>query len=110
VHGCTRKLLRNIDRNNKADVDFQHTIAYSLSMKKKTKPKKRLNVLQDLTTVELKVDEVLEISNKIWEEMRTQTVMISQIATKEEIMSLLNLKNDPERVKRVLREKLNVEV
>jgi hypothetical protein len=79
-------------------------------MDKKTKPKRKLSVRQDLTTVELKVDEILEVSNKIWEEMRTQTVMISQIATKEEVTSLLNLKNDLDHVRKVLREKLNLEV
>ena len=69
-----------------------------------------MNVRQDLTNVEEKIDVILDTVNGIHEEIRAQTVMISQLPTKEEVTTLLRLKQQLDRVREVIREKLEVEV
>jgi Tfp pilus assembly protein PilO len=59
------------------------------NMKAKQKQKTTMNVRQDLVAVEDKVDIILETINDVRQEMRTQTTMLSQLPTKEEITSLL---------------------
>jgi hypothetical protein len=90
-------------------IDFLPYPYYYAFMKKKLKTK-RVNVGQDLVHVETKIDSVLDTINEVREEMRTQTVMISQLPTKEEISTLLNLSQKLDRVREIIREKLHVEV
>ncbi|TSC71542.1 MAG: hypothetical protein G01um101470_559 [Parcubacteria group bacterium Gr01-1014_70] len=76
-------------------------------MKKK---QTRISVRQDLTAVENKIEVVLETVNEIRDEMRTQTTIISQLPTREELATLLNMKQQLDRVREVIRERLKVEV
>ena len=69
-----------------------------------------MSVRQDLTEVENKIEIVLETVNEIRNEIRTQTTMISQLPTKEEISTLLNLKQQLDRVREIIRERLKVQV
>lgn len=69
-----------------------------------------MHVRQDIVAVENKIDVVLETVNEIKNEMRAHTVMISQLPTKEEITSLLNMKQQLDRVREILRERLKVEI
>jgi Tfp pilus assembly protein PilO len=80
------------------------------SMKAKQKQKTTMNVRQDLVAVEDKVDIILETINDVRQEMRTQTTMLSQLPTKEEITSLLNLNQKINRISDIIRQKLHVEV
>lgn len=81
------------------------------------KMQKRMSVRQDLTTVENKVDVVLDTVNEIREEIRTQTVMISQLPTKSDMEDMLERTYDLatltvkyDKIREVLREKLHVEI
>ena len=92
-------------------IDKGLLFCYHKNMKPTAKKKRtRMNIRQDLVAVENKIDVVLETVNEIRSEMRTQTVIISQLPTREEIASLLNMKQQLDRVREVIRERLKVEV
>lgn len=102
-------LLYTYCMNKAIKINFQLYPYYYAHMKKKLRTK-RTSVRQDLVHTETKIDTILDTVNEIQEEMRTQTVMISQLPTKEEVSTLLNLSQKLDRVHEIIREKLHVEV
>ena len=65
---------------------------------------------EDHTHLEAKVDDLSETVNNLHEDVRTTKAMISQLPTREEISTLLNLSQKLDRVREIIREKLHVEV
>lgn len=110
----------------------------NMKILKQKKKQVHMSVRQDLTAVENKIETILEIVNETKEEisdvksevrglknemnevrsevhglkseMSAQTKLISQLPTREELTALLNMKQQLDRVREIIRERLKVEV
>ena len=74
------------------------------------KLKEAFATAKDHANLEAKVDDLSERVNTLHEDVRSTKVMISQLPTRDEISTLLNLSQKLDRVREVIREKLHVEV